>query len=217
MESASEAFDASFGLQTAGCDVGDAELLESAAELCGLAATGELLFHRPVIVVANEDAVTISVETEGNAEAAEQALEQAKIAASVFGRKKFGDQDFAGRVIEKAEQGKLWAAIFEPAMKAGVEQDHFSFASAGQAALTMRESASLAGRADSGRAQQTVKGFTPEREAFLLDQFFAQVMVIEAGIGGPGQLQDTIPHALRQTARAGSFAAGVCQVPLHAR
>jgi hypothetical protein len=42
------------------------------------------------------------------------------------------------------------------------------------------------------------------------------VMVIEAGIGGAGQLQDTIPHALRQTARAGSSAAGVCQSRLTA-
>jgi hypothetical protein len=46
-----------------------------------------------------------------------------------------------------------------------------------------------------GRAQQTAKGFAPETEAFLLDQFFAQMVVVEAGIGGAGQMRDAIPHA----------------------
>ena len=211
-----ETLDASLGLRTSGRDVGDAELLERAAELRGLAAAGELFFHRPVIVVANEDAVAVAVETEGYAEAAQQAVEQAEIAAGVFGGEEFGDQNFASGVVQKAEQGKLRAAIFQPAMKAGVEQQHFAFASARQAALAMRGSATLAGRADPGRAQQTAKGFAPEREAFLLDQFFAEVMVVEAGIGGAGQMQDAIPHALRQAAMAGSSAAGVCQSRLTA-
>ncbi len=46
---------------------------------------------------------------------------------------------------------------------------------------------------------------------FLLGQFFAEVMVVEAGIGGTGQLQDALPHALGQAAVAGPSAAGVCQ------
>jgi hypothetical protein len=66
------------------------------------------------------------------------------------------------------------------------------------------------------RPQQSAKGLAPEREAFLLDQFFAEVMVVKTGIGGAGQLQDAIPHAIRQTAMAGSSAAGVCQSRLPA-
>jgi hypothetical protein len=188
LKRAPKTFDASFGLRTPGRDVRDAKLLERAAELGGLAATGELFFHRPVIVIANEDAMAISVEAERDAKAAEQALEQAKIAAGVFGGKEFGDQNFARGIVQKAEQGKLWAAILEPAMQAGVEQNHFAFAGAGQAALAMSGSATFARRADPGRAQQTAKGFAPEREALLLHQFFAQVMVVEASIGGAGQL-----------------------------
>ena len=61
-------------------------MVQCAAKLSGLAATGELFFHSPVIVIADEDAVAISVETDGYADAAQQAAEQAKIAASVFGR-----------------------------------------------------------------------------------------------------------------------------------
>ena len=216
LKSAPEAFDAALGLRTLSSDVGDAELIQSAAELCGLLAAGELFFHRPVIVVANEDAVAIAIEAERYAEAAQQAVEQAEIAASVFSGEEFGDEDFAGGVVEEAEQGKLRAAIFQPAMKAGVEQQHFAFPSARQTALAMGGSASLTGRADSGRAQQTAKGLAPEREAFLLDQFFAEVMVVETGIGGAGQMQDAVPHAIRQAAMAGSSAAGVCQSRLTA-
>ena len=162
LKGAPEAFDAALGLGTLGSNVGDAELLQCAAELRGFPATCELFFHRPVIVVANEDAVTVAVETEGYAEAAQQAAEQAEIAACVFGGKEFGDENFEGSVIEKAEQGKLWAAIFQPAVKAGIEQHHFAFPSAREAALAMNGSASFAGRTDAGRAQQAAESLAPE-------------------------------------------------------
>ena len=216
LKSAPEALDAALGLGTLGGDVGDAELVQGAAELRGFAATGELFFHRPVIVVANEDAVTIPVETEGYAEAAQQAAEQAEIATRVFGGEKFGDGNFASGVVEKAEQGELGAAIFQPAVQAAIKQQHLALASARQAALAMRGSAALTRRAHSCRAQQTAESFAPEREAFLLGQFFAEMMVVETGIGGAGQMQDAIPHALRQTAMAGPSAAGVCQCRLTA-
>ena len=58
-------------------------------------------------------------------------------------------------------------------------------------------SATLAWRAKARRAQQTAQGFAPYREAFLLDQFFAEVMVVEAHIGGAGQTQTVLPHGLR--------------------
>src|SRR6202162_4871615 len=101
LKGAPEAFDAALGLGTVGGDVGDAELLQGATKLCGFAAAGELFIDRPVIVVANEDAVAIAIETEGYAEAAQQAVEQAEIAARVFGGKEFGDQDFTSGVVEE--------------------------------------------------------------------------------------------------------------------
>src|SRR5271163_286812 len=51
LEHAPEAFDAAFGLRALSGYESDAELIESAAELSGLAFSGELFFHRPVIVV----------------------------------------------------------------------------------------------------------------------------------------------------------------------
>lgn len=65
----------------------------------------------------------------------------------------------AGSVIEKAEQGELRAAIFQPAMQAGIEQEHFPFAGTREAAQAMSGGASFARRAQSCRAQQAAKGF----------------------------------------------------------
>jgi hypothetical protein len=165
-----------------GGDVGDAELLQSAAELGRLAATGELFFDRQVIVVADEDAVAIAVEAEGNAEAAQQAAEQAKVAASVFGGEELGDGDFAGGIVEEAEQSELRAAIFEPVVEASVEQQHLAFASAAKSALAMRGGATLAGRADPGRAQETAKSLATEPEVFDLAELLAKVVVVEADV-----------------------------------
>ena len=85
-----------------------------------------------------------------------------------------------------------------------------------QTALAMGGSAAFAGRADSGRAQHTAESLAAQREAFDLAELLTQVMVVEAGIGGAGQLQDAIAHVLRQAAGAGSPAAGVCQSGLPA-
>src|SRR5258706_16422560 len=115
-----------------------------------------------MIVVANEDAMTIAVETEGYAEAAQQAAEQAEIATRIFGEKEFGDGNFARGIVEKAEQSKLRAAIFQPVMQAAIQQQHLALASACQAALAMDGSASLSWRAAPCRAQQTAESLAPE-------------------------------------------------------
>ena len=84
LEHAPEAFDAAFGLRRLRGDEGDSELLKSAAKLSRLAAAGELFVDRPVIVIAGEDAAVIAVEGERDAVAAQEALEQAKIALGGF-------------------------------------------------------------------------------------------------------------------------------------
>jgi len=65
LEHAPEPFDAAFGLRTAGGDEGDAELLQGATELGGLAFAGELFFQRPEVVVTHEDTAVIAVKGEG--------------------------------------------------------------------------------------------------------------------------------------------------------
>ena len=66
------------------------------------------------------------------------------------------------------------AALFQPAMQASVEQHHFAFAERRQAALAMSGSATLAGRADPGRAQQAAKRFAAEIEKPSFSTSFSQ-------------------------------------------
>lgn len=164
-----------------------------------------------MVVVAHEDAVAIAVETERNAVAAQQSVEQAEIATSVFGGKELRDQDFAGGIVEKAEQGEFGAALFEPAVQAGVEQKHFAFASAGQTALAVSGSAPFAERADPGGTQQAAKSLATERDAFDLTELLAEMMVVETDVARAGQGEDASAQWLGKTARAGAAAADVCQ------
>ena len=56
-----------------------------------------------MIVVANEDAVAVAEKTDGHTEAAQEAAEQAEVAARVFGEEEFSDGNFARGVVQKAE------------------------------------------------------------------------------------------------------------------
>ena len=82
----------------------DAELSEGAAELGGLTLAGELFFEGPVGIVADEDSAAIAVESQGDAAAAEQAVEQVEIAGGGFGGEELS--------------GKKGAAAFEPIVRA---------------------------------------------------------------------------------------------------
>ena len=211
LEGAPEAFDAALGLRTVRGDVGDAELFEGAAELSGLPFAGELFFDRPVVVVADEDTVAITIEAERNAVAAQQAAEQTEIAAGVFGGEELGAKDFAGGVVEESEQGELGTAIFQPAVEAGVEQKHFAFTSASQTALAMSRGASFAGRPIPAPREKAAEGLATEGKAFDLRKLFAEMVIVETGVARAGQLKDAGARGLGQAARTGTAAADVCQ------
>jgi hypothetical protein len=216
LEHTPEAFDAAFSLRRLRGDEGDAELREGAAELGRLTLAGEFFLDGPVIVIADEDAAAIAVESRGHTEAAEQALEQAKVTFGGFRSKELSGENFAGSVVLHAESGETRATTFQPVVRRAVELHQFAFASDAQTALAMSGSATFAGRAQSLAAQQAAEGFAAEREAFLFGELFAKVMVIETGIASASQLHDAISHALRQAAMARPSAAGVCQSRLTA-
>jgi hypothetical protein len=112
LEGAPETFDAALGLGGVSGNVGNTQLHQSAAELGRLSFTAELFVHRPVLIIANEDAMTISVEAKRNAVTTQQAAQQAQITAGIFGKEELGNGYFAGGIIQEAEQGEFWATIF---------------------------------------------------------------------------------------------------------
>jgi len=144
LQHAPEALDAAFGLGALRGDEGDAELLESTAELSGLTLAGELFVNGPVIVIAGEDAAAIAVEGDGDAIAAQEALEQAKIALGGFRGEELGGEDFAGGIILHAQGGEPRTAALEPIVGRAVDLDELAFASRAQAALTMSGRSTLA-------------------------------------------------------------------------
>jgi hypothetical protein len=75
----------------------------------------------------------------------------------------------------------------------------------------MSGSAALARRTQTGLAQQSAQSFAAEREAFDLAQFFAEMMIVETGIGGTSQAQYRAANLGGQATGAGASAVGVCQ------
>jgi len=211
LEDAPEAFDATFGLGTAGGNESDAELFEGASELSGLTFSGELFFQRPEVVVTDEDAAVIAVEGERDTAGTQELTEQREIAGSGFGGEELSGEDFSGSIVLQAEGSEPGAAAFEPIMGGAVELHQFALASGSQTALAMSGSTTLSGRAETGLAQETAESFATEREALDLTKFFAEVVIVEAGISGAGQANDGLAYPVRQAAGAGPSAVGVRQ------
>ena len=211
LEHAPETFDAAFGLGTASGDEGDAELLQRASELGGLTFSGELFFHRPEVVVAYEDAAVIAIEGEWDTAVTQQLAEQGEIAGGGFGGKELSGEDFTGSIVLQAERSEARAAAFEPIVGRAIQLHQFALASGSQTALAMSGSAAFAGRAQAGLAQKTAQGLAAEGEAFDLAKFFAEMVIVEASIGGAGQTEGGLAHPFRQATGAGPSAVGVRQ------
>ena len=96
-------------------------------------------------------------------------------------------------------------------MGRAVQLHEFTFTSGSQTSLAMSRGTAFARRADAGGAEQAAKGLAAEREAFLLAELFAEMVIIEAGVAGAGQTQDGLTDALGQAAVAGTAAVGVSQ------
>jgi len=211
LEDAPEAFDAAFGLGTAGGDESDAELFEGASELSGLTFSSEFFFSRPEVVIADEDAAVIAVEGERDTAGTQELAEQGEIAGSGFGGEELSGQDFSRGIVLHAERGQSRAATLEPIVGRAVELHHFAFVSGSQTALAMNGSATLSGRSETGLPQETAESFATEGEALDLAKFFAEVVIVEAGISGTGQANDGLAYPVGQAAGAGPAAVGMRQ------
>lgn len=149
-----ETLDAALSLRRLRGDEGDAELMESAAELSGLLSAGELFVDGPVLVIASEDSAAIAVKGDRDAVAAQQALQQPEVALGSFRGEKLSGQDFAGSIVLHAQGGEQRAAAFEPVVRGTVKLDQFALTSRAQPALAMSGRSAFARRADAFPAEQ---------------------------------------------------------------
>jgi hypothetical protein len=111
-----------------------------------------------------------------------------KIPVSIFRGKELGNGNLTRGVVQEAEEGELWAAIFEPAMKAAIQEEHFALASAAKTALTMRRSASFLGGAETVLAEQTAERLPAERNTFDLAKLLTEMMIVKTNIAGAGKM-----------------------------
>jgi hypothetical protein len=182
-----------------------------ATELGGLTFSSELFLQRPEVVVADEDAAVIAVKGERDTTGAQELAEQGEIAGGGFGGEELSGEDFTGGIVLQAEGGEARAAAFEPIMGGAIELHQFAFPGGTQTALTMGGSAALARRADASLTQESAESFAAEGEALDLTKFFAEVVIVEAGIGGAGQAKGGLAYPGWQAAGAGPSAIGVRQ------
>jgi hypothetical protein len=150
----------------------------------------ELFLDGPVIAVTNEDAVVIPVEAPGHGIAAQQAKEEAEIAAGVLAGKNSASSTLLVTSSWKPSRESCGPRPWSQSWGAAIEQQPLAFTSAAQAALAMSPRAPLAGRSESGGTQQPAPSLPAERDALDLAQLLAQVMVVEPGVGGARQMQD---------------------------
>jgi hypothetical protein len=134
-----------------------------------------------------------------------------EIPAGIFGGKELGNGNLPRGVVKKAEEGELRTAIFEPPMKAAIQEEHFTLTSAAKTSLAVRRSAPFLGGAETVLAEQTAKSLSAERNTFDLAKLLAEMMIVKTDIAGAGEMQDTVPHTRRKAARARPAATGVCQ------
>jgi len=120
-------------------------------------------------------------------------------------------EDLAGGIVLHPQSGEIGAATFQPVVRGAVQLYQFPFPPGAPTTLAMVGRATFTGRTDAGGAQQTAQGLTAERETFLLSQFLVEVMIVEAGITTPRQLQDAVTGMRGQTAWARPATVGVCQ------
>lgn len=101
------ALDAALGLGRVGRELLDAEQFESASQLCGSLFSSELLGEGPVGIVALEDAVAVTVETERDAVSEDHSLQCAEIPNGIFWFElKVSGKDLTCGVILKADESE---------------------------------------------------------------------------------------------------------------
>ncbi len=200
LERAPEALDAAFGLRGGGRNPADTEVLQGAPKLGGgLAETAELLGECEGLPgIALEDAVAIAVDRDGPAVRADEGVEDPEVAIGVFFRAEEGGGHCVGRVVDGAVEDEARATPFEPRVLTGIELEEQALLGHPLASppIPARSPRARAGQARSH--EPAVDGPVGHRQATLLDEDFGEVLVVEAGIGGPGQAEDPLPEGIGQ-------------------
>ena len=191
LEGAREALHATLALWRPSGDPGDAELLERAADLRGVGGAAELLFERQRIGhLVMKNAVAVGIGGGGDAVAADHLVEEAEIPRPIFLLAEDAAKDLPGRVIDGGVQDKRRAPILEPLMVAAIQLDEQASLGHALAAVAVARGPAGAGTGDAGGAEEALERGTGDDEALTFAEELGEVMIIDAGVAGPGEGDD---------------------------
>jgi hypothetical protein len=139
---------------------------------------------------ACEDPVAIGVDGEGQAVGLRDLLEEQQIAGGIFLRAEDGAQDHTGGVVDGMEEGAPRAALFKPGVGAAVHLGEHPGLRETVPAPAMRGASAGAWATDPLRGEEPVDGGPGEDQAFTFGEEFAQVLKVDPGVQGAGELDD---------------------------
>lgn len=191
VEGAPQAFDAAFGLRRRGGDPADAELLQGAAELRWRAVEAAQLLGEGgrMAGIAMEDTVPVAIDRDRTPGLLHYCAQNREVARGVFFVPKERGRHFAGGIVDSATEGKAWSPAFQPVVMAGIELDQQAFLGHTFAAAAMTSGPPWTRTGEASGDQPAVDGPVGRRPSMVFAQGLGEVLVIEAGIGGPGQAQ----------------------------
>lgn len=194
VEGAPQALDAAFGLRRGGGDPADAELLEGASELRRRTLEAAQLLGEcgRMAGIAMEDAVPVAIDCDRAAGVLHHLVQNPEVSHGIFFVPKDRGRHFAGGVVDGATEGQAGPAAFEPVMLAGVELEEEPFLRHALAPSAMATGTARAGAGQAGGDQPAMDRPVGRWQPMVLGQGLGEVLVIEAGIGGPGQAQDPL-------------------------
>jgi hypothetical protein len=210
LEGAKEAFDPAFPFRRGGGDPADAELLEGPADLRGFDSPLQLLGQGERRAgIAVKDPMPVGIGGRGDAIAADEAAQQAKIAMCVFLRAKDTREDFAGGIIDGGVEDEPGSAVLEPGMVTAVHLDEQASLGHALAAAAMPGWPARAGTTDASPAQQSLHGFPGHTDPLALCEQFGELMIVHAGVAAPREGEDTGADIRGEQTRGGSPAIAV--------
>jgi hypothetical protein len=105
--------------------------------------------------------------------------EQMEVTPGALGRGKKGAHDFAGGIIDGADQTQARPSALEPVMRGTINLEHHPFAGSSLPAASVFDPAALLGGTDPVGSKDTADFLTAELDLFLFFELLGQMMIVE--------------------------------------
>jgi hypothetical protein len=205
LEGPTHPLDAALGLRGGGGDPLDAEVRERAPDLGGGWLTAELLLEcKRGAWSAFEDAVPVGVDGDGDPMGRDELAEEEEIARGVFPLAEDGAKDQSGGVVDGVQEDEGGTPVLEPGVVAAVHLHEEARLPHPLAALAVFWGATALWAPQSGSPEDAVDGGMREDDRLVLREEFGQMLVVDASVRRPGELEDPSPDGRTHAARRGT-------------